>query len=100
MGHDYPTGIIHVRDVWKRALRNRQNCQSCYDENGIPNLKDPACQEEILFAVHKGRMMVQEMIGVIQLKKYRAMKARYENVADLRRSLEVLRREEEKQPSS
>lgn len=101
VGHDYPTGMTHVREVWKKSLRNRQNCPSCYDEKGISNLKDPACQEEILFAVHNGRKMVQEMIGVIQLKKYRAMKARYENVdTDLQRSMEVLRREEGKHASS
>ncbi len=45
--------------------------------------------------------MVQEMIGVIQLKKYRAMKARYGNIdTDLARSLELLQREEENQLTS
>jgi hypothetical protein len=101
VGHDYPTGMNHVRDVWKKSLRNPHNCPSCYDQKGNPNLQDPACQEEILFAVHRGRKMVQEMIGVIQLKKYRAMKARYGNIdTDLARSLELLQREEENQLTS
>jgi hypothetical protein len=41
-------------------------------------MNSQACQEEILRAVHKGRYMVKEMIGVIQIKKYRAMRARYD----------------------
>lgn len=101
VGQDYPTGIQHVRDVWKKALRNPENCHSCYNEQGQPNLDNPACQEELLFAVHKGRKMVQEMIGVIQLRKYRAMKARYGDVeTDLHHSMQVLQREEEKQTHS
>lgn len=40
-------------------------------------LQDDQCQQEIIYAVQRGRIMVKEMIGVIQLKKYRTMKQRY-----------------------
>ena len=74
VGKDYPTGVQHVKRVWKRALRNPENCPSCAQDP-----TSPACEEEILHAVHKGRFMVKEMVGVIQIKKYRAMKARYDS---------------------
>lgn len=35
-------------------------------------------EEDILRAVHIGRHMVKEMMAVIQLKKYRTMKNRYD----------------------
>ena len=83
VGHDYPTGMEHVRATWKKAIRNPQNCPACYDKGtGEVQLGNPACQEEILFAVNKGRWMVKEMIGVIKLKKYRAMKQRYGSGSD------------------
>lgn len=72
VGRDYPTGLAHVKKVWKKALRNPANCPSCVNDPA-----SDACYEEILRAVHKGRFMVKEMIGVIQIKKYRAMKQRY-----------------------
>lgn len=75
VGKDYPTGIDHVRDVWKKALRNPRNCPSCVHQEP-PSAE---CQEEILFAVHRGRHMVKEMIGIIQLKKYRTLKKRYDS---------------------
>ena len=73
VGKDYPTGIAHVKQMWKKALRNPANCPSC-----VTDPSSEACEEEILGAVHKGRFMVKEMIGVIQIKKYRAMKQRYD----------------------
>ena len=60
VGRDYPTGLSHVRDVWKRAMRDPSNCPTCY--------VDPTsaqCQEEMYHAVNRGRFMVKEMIGVI-----------------------------------
>ena len=83
VGHDYPTGMDHVRATWKKAMRNPKNCPSCYDAQGQP-LKEsnPACDEELLFAVNRGRRMVKEMMGVIQLKKYRAMKQRYDGPSE------------------
>ena len=62
VGRDYPTGIDHVKAVWKKALRDT-----------IPG----RTEVELLHAVNKGRYMVKEMIGVIQIKKYRTMKQRY-----------------------
>jgi hypothetical protein len=92
VGKDYPTGLEHVKKVWKAALRNRANCPSWYrDNNQNANDKDDLVlrnggggsgrrndEEELLRAVHKGRHMVKEMIGIIQLKKYRAMRQRYD----------------------
>jgi hypothetical protein len=73
VGRDYPTGLAHVRATWKQALGNPNNCPSCYEDP----IKKEACHEELLRAVYRGRHMVKEMIGVVQLKKYRAMKQRY-----------------------
>jgi hypothetical protein len=38
---------------------------------------NPNCERELRKAVGKGRYMIREMIGVIQLKKYRSLKRRY-----------------------
>jgi hypothetical protein len=73
VGRDYPTGLDHVKLVWKQALRNPANCPSWYNNKAANN------EEELLFAVHRGRHAVKEMIGVIQLKKYRGMKKRYDD---------------------
>ena len=49
-----------------------------------PNcLADPKCEKEIRLAVGRGRKMVNEMVGVIQLKKYRTMRRRYGEGNDL-----------------
>ena len=85
VGKDYPLGIDYVRKTWKKALRNHENCPSCYDSNGKPvthvtesgQMKSLECEKEIRRAVGKGRHMIREMVGVIQLKKYRTMKKRY-----------------------
>ena len=77
VGRDYPTGLPHVREVWKKSIRNPANCPACYSS-------DPSssqCQEELYHAVNRVRFMVKEMIGVIKLKKYRAMKQRYDSSA-------------------
>ena len=113
VGGNYPTGMDHVKQMWKKALRNPQNCPSCYNptdgsplaclsssltvsssptlsgKNKLHESKQKEqleqqeipkeCYEELLRAVHRGRQMVKEMIGVIQLKKYRAMKQRYDD---------------------
>ena len=70
VGKDYPTGLVHVKQLWKKALRNPANCPSCYatDGNAITAMNSPACEEELFRAVYKGRFMVKEMIGVIQIK--------------------------------
>ncbi len=38
-----------------------------------------ATEDELMRAVYKGRWWVKEMVGVIQLKKYRALRKRYNN---------------------
>jgi hypothetical protein len=87
VGRDYPLGLDYVRPKWKRALRNSSNTPSCYSgkdgcESGscsstVKFPYSPECEQEIRKAVGRGRFMVREMIGVIQLKKYRAMNQRY-----------------------
>lgn len=72
VGADYPAGLDYVRQTWKQALRNQENCPSCYKD-----ASSPECEKEILRAVARGRHFVREMIGVIQLKKYRVIKQRY-----------------------
>lgn len=80
VGRDYPTGWPHVQAVWKRALRESDNCPSWYPTSTNHDGKVAACdEEELLHAVNRGRLAVKEMIGVIQLKKYRSIKQRYDN---------------------
>lgn len=62
VGKDYPLGLNYVREKVKCAFLNN---------------KDVVDELELRRAIHKGRYMVKEMIGVIQLKKYRAMNDRY-----------------------
>jgi hypothetical protein len=57
--------------------KNNNNDNTSVVTTGMANIQSKQCEEEILFAVHKGRCFVKEMIGVIQLKKYRTMKQRY-----------------------
>lgn len=87
VGKDYPLGLEYVRRTWKKALRNPENCPSCYFKEPAKNmgaslvasLEAPGCEKEIRKAIGRGRFMIREMIGVIQLKKYRTMKRRYDN---------------------
>jgi len=81
-GRDYPTGLPHVREVWKKAMRSPDNCPSCYENSTVSETTgsftySKECEHEIKLAVGRGRKMVREMIAISQLKKYRAMKARY-----------------------
>ena len=65
IGHDYPhpEGMTYVRKVWKKALTADRGTE--FHET------------EMRKKVAKGRFMLREMVGVIQLKKYRVMKKRY-----------------------
>lgn len=61
---------------------------------------NPDCERELRKAVGKGRYMIREMIGVIQLKKYRSLKRKYDNsdhddVAMLRQKLAELQKVED-----
>lgn len=63
VGQDYPTGLDSVRTKAKAEFYKRA---------------DITDEVELKRAVNYGRYMVKEMIGVIQLKKYRTIKQRYE----------------------
>ena len=67
-GRDYPhpEGIEYVRRAWKKALRDPTNLKSDVND-----------EKQLRKAVGKGRYMIREMEGIIQLKKYRSMKKRY-----------------------
>ena len=74
VGRDYPLGINHVRAKAKEAfLKNR-------------HLDD---ELDVKRAVKRGRWMVRELIGVIQLKKYRTIKERYPKGAETLDSFET-----------
>lgn len=91
VGHDYPMGLDYVRKTWKKVLRNPDNCPSCFDQDKNPILPaSPECEREIRKAVGKGRAYIREMVGIIQLKKYRTMKKRYDNQDPRLQSEELL----------
>ena len=74
VGKDYPhpRGLDYIREVWKKALRDPKNSAS------FESIQDPKLKEkQIRKAVGKGRYGIREMIGVIQLKKYRTLRRRY-----------------------
>ena len=82
VGRDYPLGLAYVRAKWKTALRNPENCPSCYTAGlrplSIAEIQHHSEREkELRKAVGKGRFMVREMVALIQLKKYRTLKERY-----------------------
>lgn len=62
VGREYPLGLDYV----KRAARKK-----------IAPKRHLTADADIKQAVHEGRWWVREMIGAIQLRKYRAMKKRY-----------------------
>ena len=62
VGREYPLGLPWVKKKAKAWFLQNQELTETVDINR---------------AVATGRYMVKEMIGVIQLKKYRAMKQRY-----------------------
>ena len=45
--------------------------------NTTASIDEAKCEKEIRLAVGRGRKMVNEMVGVVQLKKYRTMRRRY-----------------------
>ena len=84
VGKDYPhpDGLDYVRRKWKEALRDPQNCKLIPNNN---NDVDIAKENERILrkAVGKGRYVIREMEGTIQLKKYRTMRRRYGEVSVL-----------------
>ncbi|RYF00068.1 MAG: hypothetical protein EOO41_00010 [Methanobacteriota archaeon] len=63
VGRDYPTGLPSVRTKVKAAFIANAQLRS---------------EKDILLAVSRGRWWVNELIGVVQLRKYRAMRQRYD----------------------
>ena len=61
-GRDYPLGLDYVRNRAKKEFRSNANVT---DELTLKR------------KVNYGRYLVREMIGVVQLKKYRTMRSRY-----------------------
>jgi len=70
VGRDYPSGLAEVRRIAKDKFRKH---------------KDLADLDAIKRAVHYGRYLLKEMIGVVQLKKFRTLKRRYDHDDDDRR---------------
>mmetsp|Transcript_3980 Transcript_3980/g.7643 ORF Transcript_3980/g.7643 Transcript_3980/m.7643 type:complete len:121 (+) Transcript_3980:1073-1435(+) len=89
VGKDYPhpKGLDYVRETWKRALRDNRN----FDVTKATIWDPLRYDKEIRKAVGKGRYAIREMIGVIQLKKYRALKERYGVVHDTNIDMETKR---------
>ena len=82
VGRDYPhpDGLAHVRRKWKEALRDPANCRL------VDGASPGAARENektIRKAVGRGRYVVREMEGTIQLKKYRTMRRRYGEGVDV-----------------
>ena len=62
VGKDYPSGLSFVRAKAKEGFFANASIEH---------------DAEILHAVNQGRWWVKEIVGVIQFKKYRAMRQRY-----------------------
>ncbi len=63
-GRDYPAGLDYVREKTKQAFRENSHLTS---------------EEDILKAVGRGRWyLANEIIPIIQFKKYRSLRERYQ----------------------
>ena len=62
VGRDYPKGLSFVRERAKAAFRKNA---------GVTE------EEELFRLVAAGRWWAKELIGVVQLRKYRALRSRY-----------------------
>jgi hypothetical protein len=62
VGKDYPKGLGYVREKAKLAIVGNKN---------ITN------EEELMKAIQRGRFWVNELIGVVKLRKYRTLRRRY-----------------------
>ena len=62
VGRDYPQGLAFVRAKAREGFMLNAALSS---------------EADVLHAVNTGRWWVKEMVGVIQFKKYRAMRQRY-----------------------
>lgn len=64
VGKDYPGGINIIKNKTKEEFNKNKNLNNEID---------------IKKAVGRGRYMIRELIGIIQLKKYRTIKSKYNN---------------------
>lgn len=62
IGRDYPLGLAYVREKAKHAFMQNSHLED---------------MTEIKKAIKKGRFIIRDLIGVIQMKKYRALNSRY-----------------------
>ncbi|GMH78657.1 hypothetical protein TrVE_jg9145 [Triparma verrucosa] len=100
IGSDYPLGLPYVRKTWKSALKSPTS--KGFMGNNLPKpfyVPGKGYDEKLIMAaVARGRYFLKEMVGVIQLKKYRALKERYgdegKNFDDISRGLEEKWKEE------
>ena len=83
-------------------------CDDSVDRMRMMTTTNPQCQKELHKAVARGRFMVREMVGIIQLKKYRTMKQRYgddeatKNSSSggvLQQAMQALEKEQQQQPA-
>ena len=85
-----------VRRVWKRAIRDTMEYRGLEGGSSpVPFLRSDGLgwdEKAVRGGVARGRYFVREMVGVIQLKKYRAMKQKYgdegKNFDDIARGVE------------
>mmetsp|Transcript_15029 Transcript_15029/g.17799 ORF Transcript_15029/g.17799 Transcript_15029/m.17799 type:complete len:146 (+) Transcript_15029:74-511(+) len=98
VGTDYPhpRGLEYVREQWKRGLRETiipTSSSAAAQRRGTVDDDEQQKQQgrEIQKAVGRGRYAIREMVGVIQLKKYRTMRRRYGEGAELDVESEVHR---------
>ncbi|GMI18614.1 hypothetical protein TrLO_g13442 [Triparma laevis f. longispina] len=79
IGVDYPLGLPYVRRTWKSALRSPTSKGFMGEDAPKPFYVEGKGYNEklIMKSVARGRFFLKEMIGVIQLRKYRALKERY-----------------------
>jgi len=62
VGREYPLGLDFVRQRVKAAFLANKSVSD----------------EELKRCVHRGRYMVKELIGTVQLRKYRLLRQRYD----------------------
>jgi hypothetical protein len=62
VGRDYPEGLAYVRGKVKVAFFSNAHLTE---------------EDDIMRAVAKGRWWVKELIGIVQLKKYRSLRKDY-----------------------
>lgn len=62
VGREYPLGLDYVKRIARKKIEPKKRLMS---------------ESDVKRAVHEGRWWVKEMVGAIQLRKYRTMKKRY-----------------------